>query len=156
MDYDITVVPNNKAPIQLLSLLQIYLFRNHSTANIRSIAVVATPFWFLYFHFIAYVCLLFYIHRHCHCLHTHTRSSHHTSINVRLLSCKIHPSVSNTVIVLSTIYVIPGESLFNQIVVRSLEVFGFESEKVRANILLLERLFQQKGLPLVGHFMYNR
>ena len=113
-----------------LALFSVYRMPFH--VHSRGGSLVATPFWFLYFHFISYVCLLFSIHRHCHCLHKHTRSSHHTSINVR------HCTLSFVYVHCHAKYTLPfqtqslssqqymssrGKAYFNQIVVRSLEVF---------------------------------
>ena len=58
-----------------LALFSVYRMPFH--VHSRGGSLVATPFWFLYFHFISYVCLLFSIHRHCHCLHTHTFLTSH-------------------------------------------------------------------------------
>ena len=73
-----------KAPMNLSILFTLSL----------SIAIVATPFWFLYSHFISYVCLLFSIHRHCHCLHTHTHVPHITlALTYVIAPCPLFTSI---------------------------------------------------------------
>ena len=103
-------------------------------------SLVATPFWFLYFHFIAYVCLLFSIHRHCHCLHTHTHVPHITLASTYVISpCPLFTSIvmQNTPFRFKHSHCLinnichPGGKLifFNQIVVRSLEVLDLKLKK---------------------------
>ena len=125
----------------------------------NSILVSLFPFHFLR------VLIIFYKSSLSLFTNTHTPSSHHTNINVR------HCTLSFVYAYCHAKYTLPfqtqslssqqyrssrGKAFFNQIVVRSFEVFGFESEKFRAIISLLKRLYQQKRFQLVCHFASNR